>query len=221
LHKAVKKAKTTKKIIVPALTNVKKYQEARSKLDEVIATLEEAEKTPDKLDPKDLAEVRSELSDSYGMKGGILRREGKLEDALSMYEKGLTWEQEDSTYNLSNSIVLSIILKRQKPDDHEILDKLKGVIKKLEKQVDGPRRDEWWAWADLAQFYLLCGDLKTAMNSYRKGQQKSGPSEKDYKSSIAVLTTLKNSIDDSPMVIGITAALKHLKEAADEVAIDY
>ena len=133
MHKAVKKAKTTKKIIVPALTNVKKYQEARSKLDEVIATLEEAEKTPDKLDPKDLTEVRSELSDSYGMKGGILRREGKLEDALSMYEKGLAWEQEDSTYNLSNSIVLSIILKRQKPDDPEILAKLKGVIKKTRK----------------------------------------------------------------------------------------
>src|SRR5260370_21310590 len=67
-------------------------------------------------DDKYRDELRQELADCYGMMGGVYRRLSdsgdtnvNLEEAAKMYEKGRVNEV-DSSYNLSNSVVIPILL---------------------------------------------------------------------------------------------------------------
>ncbi len=148
------------------------------------------------------------LADFYGMAGGTLRRDGKLDESIKMYEQGYKIELEkkyniQDSYNLTNRIIVKIL---KNPGE---LSALKGNIREgiqlIEKQVQGVRRDEWWAWADLGELYLLEENSEKARFAYERFREKS-PTAKNYKSVIMVLEELQDALK------GTTAAVSELIE---------
>jgi hypothetical protein len=173
--------------------NLKKYADAIKLFDVAIEQLEELLATAGS-DPIKTREIQAELSDTYGMKGGTYRRwtdlHNNLDLALEQYRKGLDIERltKQSTYNASNVITLSITHER-KPLDGNTLQDLDTVIKRLEEETRGPRADEFWAWADLAQFQLLRKNPEQASDSYHEALQR-GPKADELKRHIDVLRDL-------------------------------
>jgi tetratricopeptide (TPR) repeat protein len=179
-----------------ALRNRGEFKRAKEALDEAIRVLEtprpEYEPTP-----ADIKEVRGELADTHGMKGGIFRRTLELDKALTAYETGATIEEDDNlstTYNRSNVITLSITAKGQALKDPEIRKRLASVIEDLGVETAGPRSDEWWAWSDLAQFYLLNGEPDKARASYANAINKTGATASEIKRHVTILGELADKI---------------------------
>jgi tetratricopeptide (TPR) repeat protein len=136
-------------------------------------------------------EIRAELADTYGMEGGVLRRLGDLKGALHAYEAGKAEEEKDnsSTYNLGNVIVLKIQLGEASRRDDDMQRDIKTTIDRLKRQITGARSDEWWAWADLGQFYLLQGNFGEADQAYEQGRR-TGPTVAEYRRHLDVLREL-------------------------------
>src|SRR5260370_5748070 len=144
-----------------------------------------------------MATLRRELADCYGMMGGIYRRKSlqdnpteNLKKSLNMYEKGKVYET-DSSYNLSNTIVISILIdpKNLEMQQSTILD----GIKTIQEQVRGKRGDQWWAWADLGLFNVLAGYNKAAFDAYEHFTLL-GARTKDYETTISVLLQLRERL---------------------------
>jgi tetratricopeptide (TPR) repeat protein len=146
-------------------------------------------------DPKLSIQVRAELADTYGMRGGMHRRRNDLPSALADYRLGLEPEEEagQSTYNLGNVITLSIILGEASPRDAGMLERIDRAIRGLERQTRGSRGDEWWALSDLGQFYLLRGDADAARHCYARGRR-TGPSYEEFERHLHVLRELANAV---------------------------
>jgi tetratricopeptide (TPR) repeat protein len=174
-----------------ALRNRGRLEAAKTALDESIEALESTLAAQD-LPESEAREVRAELADTFGMKGGVLRRQGDLLAALASYEQGLAVEEVDrqSTYNLSNVIALSITQKGQSPRDPELHRHLEPAIAHLKAETAGPRRDEWWAWSDLAQFYLLNDELGKARACYANARERTGVTAEEINRHVAILREL-------------------------------
>lgn len=186
------------------LRNLGEFDDALTIFDEVIEQLEQM-RTEDDVDPGDAAEIRTELADTFGMKGGVYRRfdnPPRLEDALSEYKKGRAIEKIDgkSTYNLTNTITLRITLGEALPTDSDMRDDLKVATEKLEQDTQGARDDEWWAWSDLGQFHLLRNELDEARRSYERAL-KTGPTRGECKRHITILKELANATKENVPVV--------------------
>jgi tetratricopeptide (TPR) repeat protein len=110
------------------------------------------------------------LADCLGMKGGNLRRLDRLPEALACFKHGRTYEESKhlnvpSSYNLVNAIVLPLETGTRTA---ELQDDLTGAVVAIQRQVDGERRNDRWAWADLGQCQLLLGDRDGAIKSYKR-----------------------------------------------------
>ncbi len=173
-----------------ALRNRGKLERALNTLDNVIEEIKRLLKVKE-VDSGLALEMRRELTDSYGMKGGVYRRINDLNAALNEYEKGYELEKSDqhSTYNLSNTITLGICLGKTSPADAEMQKRLEKVITPLEKNTKGARSDEWWAWSDLGQFYLLLNRFDEAQRCYNSGRE-TGPTSEEFKRHISILVEL-------------------------------
>jgi tetratricopeptide (TPR) repeat protein len=158
-----------------AARNLKDWDEALALFDEAIAMLHNLRKEV-RGDESEARDIRIQLADTYGMKGGTYRRMQNLPRALTEYQHGLELERVDklSTYNASNVITLGITLGALSPFDPQIQEDLDRVIAELKNATDGPRADEWWAWSDLGQFYLLRDRPDKAREAYRSAV-KTGP----------------------------------------------
>jgi tetratricopeptide (TPR) repeat protein len=146
-----------------------------------------------------------ELADCYGIKGGIYRRQGKLEDAKAMYEAGFKYEQDyniPDTYNRTNVIVLRLLLD---PGDHKALGQtIEECRVIIQDQVKGKNKNKWWAWADLGLLNLLSVNLKEtdrrafyrkeAHNAYEQFKN-SGAGMQHFESTVEVLKQLKQSFE--------------------------
>ncbi len=198
--------------------NLKEYQQAIDAFDTAIKELNQllAEGV---LNERDAFEARAEMADTFGMKGGTYRRwqdmSNNLGLALGQYRKGLEIEREQkqSTYNSSNVITLSIALEKR-PLDEKMLQVLDSVVERLEKETRGPRADEFWAWADLAQFYLLRKDRLKASDAYHEALQR-GPKAEEVKRHLDLLRDLAEGTlaFDREMSDGITATIGELEQA--------
>jgi tetratricopeptide (TPR) repeat protein len=198
--------------------NLKKYKEAIDLFDVANGQAEELLATVGS-DATKTRETQAEIADTYGMKGGTYRRwtnrDNNLDLALEQYRKGLAIEHviKESTYNMSNVITLGISHER-KPLDARALQDLDTVVKRLITETSGPRADEFWAWADLAQFALLRKDTQAARASYREALQR-GPKADELKRHIDILRELAEgtSAFDKEMSDGITATITELERA--------
>jgi tetratricopeptide (TPR) repeat protein len=118
--------------------------------------------------------LAKQLADCLGMLGGNYRRIGELERAQEAFERGRVYEQSsrlgvDSSYNLVNAITLPLE-SRQGVKAADLADKLRAAIEAIERQVNGNRRVDRWAWADLAECRLLLGDLDEALRNYERAR---------------------------------------------------
>ncbi len=151
-----------------AMRNQGEFDVAMKLLDDARSVLERMVGDPP-LDPRLAVDIRIELADTFGMKGGVYRRQGKLHDAYQEYKKGEQFEKVDqqSTYNLSNVIALGVTEERVSPLAPEMRQSIEQAITQLVRKTSGTRTDEWWAWSDLGQLYLLHGDASLAAEAYR------------------------------------------------------
>ena len=175
----------------------------RDKLDLALRVLDEAESRLESLladptlDAERRAQLKAELADTHGMKGGVQRRRQRLDDALGEYEAGAAVEGTESTttYNLGNTVLLSLVLGRASLDDAQTQQRIAAMVSRLERQVVGARSDEWWAYADLAQFRLLGGDVSGAYSAYAAGRT-TGPSASELQRPLDVLAELAAALKD-------------------------
>lgn len=186
---------------------------AQQRLDDATAILKTL-LSDGKLADREAQQVRGELADTFGMKGGVFRRMSDLPAALKAYSEGLVLERQvgSSTYNLGNVIALSIAVEGASPEDAKMREYLAQAIKVLENDVHGPRRDEWWAWADLAQFYLLDGKPDKARESYVNGRLQAGPSKDEVNRHVTVLRELaeQTAVTAPSVSAGLQAAVREL-----------
>lgn len=156
--------------------------------------------------------LSQEIADCYGIMGGIYRRQAKrdndkalLEKSAEIYKEGLKFEIENS-YNLSNSMVLQILVNPQNLE--KLQEEIMQGIQTLQKQVRGKRRDQWWAWADLGLFSLLIGDLASATDLYSHFTQL-GPRARDQENVISGLEELRGVLNEvtSPLAKQVTQSI--------------
>ena len=173
-----------------AMRNLGDFDAAMKLLDDASASLERMRSGPG-LSPGAAAEIRVELADTYGMKGGVYRRQKKLHDAFGEYKKGREVEKidEQSTYNLSNVIALGVSEEKISPLETGMQADIEKAITELKKKTGGTRTDEWWAWSDLGQLYLLQADVDRAVEVYARAR-KTGPATDEYQRHIAGLKQL-------------------------------
>lgn len=177
-----------------AARNLEEWDEAIRLFNDAVAALNELLENTG-ADEKKAREIRTELADTYGMKGGTYRRMGELSNALAAYRRGLDLERVDkrSTYNASNVVTLGITLENMSPLQPEIQEDLDRVIMELEDATtEGGRGDEWWALSDLGQFYLLRNLPDKAREAYRRALKK-GPTTDELIRHCQILEELRNA----------------------------
>jgi tetratricopeptide (TPR) repeat protein len=161
-------------------------------------------------------EAAHRLSDYLGRLGGMYRRDGRIADGIDAYRDGKDLEQNyrlDDSYNLTNWIVLQLL------DDPTRLKALAGEINHaialIGVQVEGPRRGQWWAWADLGQLCLLGRRPREAREAYERFQQ-AGPRRVEYQSVLAVLGSLQEQFmaSEPDLAADLDDTIKYLESAS-------
>lgn len=158
---------------------------------------------------KPQVEVATQLADCLGMLGGNLRRLGRLHDAQACFDRGRMYEESSSlnvmsSYNLVNSLTLPL---ESEPDAlTSRRTQLEAAIAAITRQAHGARRNDRWAWADLAQCQLLLGDTPSALQSYRRVRDLGG--EETVQSVVTVLRRLGTAVVG--LKPGIDAAIEQL-----------
>lgn len=156
----------------------KGYPRALASLDEAIALAREVVLATV---PEQAAQGAAELSDCYGLRGGIERRWADelggeeriahLKLAARAYDAGYEFESDPrygifNSYNLVNRLIVRLLLVPKALVAEEPL-ALEGIAPLhlaaefdraadiIREQVAGPRRSDYWAWADLAMIEVL------------------------------------------------------------------
>ncbi len=162
------------------------YEEALEYFQLAVGVAEEARSGES--DPRLFAE---ELSDLYGMMGGITRRQGLesespddrlefLNDSTSWYDKGFEYERRElgviNSYNLVNRIICRILvnpsLLEDRPESHvgdaegSVLGMLEDAGDEVERQLGGVRAGDPWALADRALVTMLRSARADAAAAY-------------------------------------------------------
>ena len=147
--------------------------------------------------------LRRQLADCYGIKGGVFRRlaeegdaKANLEKAAGMYDEGRQYET-DNSYNLSNSVIIPILIDPEKLEKQQEQTKINSGIKKIEELVRGKRKYDWWVWTDLGLLKLLRNDYQGARGAYEQATQL-GASSTNYKSTLSALEQLSRTLSGSP-----------------------
>jgi tetratricopeptide (TPR) repeat protein len=151
--------------------------------------------------PSALSDIQAELADTHGMIGGIFRRKNELEKALLAYEEGLEYEKlsDVSTYNLVNTISLSVIVRRENPLNEPLNTNIQRAVDALQRKVTGvcaSRVDEWWAYADLGALLLLSNQTKKASSFFLKGLAVNPPGS-EVRRSFTLVHELANALPAS------------------------
>ena len=146
-------------------------------------------------------QLASELADLYGLLGGVQRRwalessdlkqrKEHLLDSIRAYDAGWTFESGsygiENSYSMLNRLVSRILLdpsclegglkdwgEKTRPTD--VRKDLEEVEATLRSQLEGARRDDYWAAADWALVDLLLGKAKDASSAYALFNSKSPP----------------------------------------------
>lgn len=200
----------------------------RGNLDQAIAQQEKAVELLEQrlrqleAEPKVIEEERQQavrgLCDHYGRLGGIYRRADRIGDAIVAYRKGMELERDyrlDDSYNRTNWIALQVL------DNPERLPALSEEIEEalnlIAAQVEGPRRDQWWAWADYGLVSLLGSRIPEARRAYDRFRR-TGARRVDYQSVLGVLRPLRDRLASSQpsLAAEFTRTIQTLEISADQ-----
>jgi len=142
-------------------------------------------------------DAADELADLQGSLGGILRRQGRLFEALAAYRKGAELEQDacyaiDATYNQVQAIVLTVLTQ---PDliharDDAIHAEIDRVSKALLNILKFARPRDSWARSDLGLLLTLKGDEAGAETEWRR-LDKLNPIRDVYQSGLSALKDIR------------------------------
>jgi hypothetical protein len=134
-----------------------------------------------------------------------------------MYEEGRKYEVDDS-YNLSNSVVIPILINPENLERNQA--DIKVGLVKIEELVRGKKKYDWYAWTDLGLFYLLSNEFSAARAAYEQATQL-GAGPPNYKSTLSVLEQLERALNEakppttdttSPIAKSIGEIIKLLNE---------
>lgn len=117
--------------------------------------------------------LATQLADCLGMLGGNYRRLNRLDEAQACFERGRAYEESPvldvmSSYNLVNAITLPLETGARQLADQTA--ELRQAVSAIDRQVRGDRRNDRWAWADLAECQLLLNMGDEAERSYRRAR---------------------------------------------------
>jgi tetratricopeptide (TPR) repeat protein len=148
--------------------------------------------------------LATQLADCWGMLGGNYRRLGDLKDAQEAFERGRVYEksdrlQVDSSYNLVNAITLPLE-RGHGLRAADLANDLREAVRSIERQVNGKRRTDRWAWADLAECRLLLGERDQALLDYERARDLGD--EETTRSIVAVLQRLHSAMRRSDPTTG-------------------
>lgn len=127
-------------------------------------------------DPDDVAadrdRVAAALADTHGIIGGLHRRHGDLAAARDSYRAGTAIEQDAryhvvNSYNQTNHLIHELLLNPLFVRDG------RGAFDRLAREIDlqirrRGRKDDPWAYVDLAVVYLLLGRVEEAEAMYKQ-----------------------------------------------------
>jgi tetratricopeptide (TPR) repeat protein len=123
--------------------------------------------------------VAEHLAECYGMMGGNYRAlpEG-LESALECFARGSQYEADPrfdikSSYSLVNELVIPLEMGLATAES--LRPNLERAVSVLERQVQGLRRLDRWAWADLGECRLLAGNSAGAVEAYQRFKELADP----------------------------------------------
>jgi tetratricopeptide (TPR) repeat protein len=186
-------------------------------LDEAITTLRSALESDG---PS--AALYAALAECLGMRGGILRRLGELDDAVASYGEGRRFEQDeefgkDDSYNLVNALVIPLLKAPRLLDADGVRNELARAIRLLRRQVRGSRNSDYWAQADLARCLLLAGEYDDAIRALDRFVQLGGLKDA-FVTSIQMLRELEESFSaegrrEAPL---LTQAIAYLRQASTQ-----
>jgi tetratricopeptide (TPR) repeat protein len=176
------------------------YQDAIDILGEAIDLIEESGwrervdsvETPTNED----RDIAAHLAECFGMMGGNYRAlPDGLQSALKCFASGGKYEADarfnlESSYSLVNELVIPIEMGTTMAQD--LLPNLEKAASVLERQVQGPRRLDRWAWADLGECRLLAGKLEGAVEAYRRFKELAEP--RQIRSARVVLERLAEAV---------------------------
>jgi tetratricopeptide (TPR) repeat protein len=152
--------------------------------------------------PQDVRELSVQLADCYGSLGGILRRDGKLQDALEFYRKGKELEQDEAyrinnTYNQLQWLILRILLAPQ--FDQLTRDELQKVLQTLRRQIATDRQQDPWAYSDVGLLCTLLGDRAGAEAAWDR-MDAVNPISGVYSSGLRVFEELAKGLPDNALL---------------------
>jgi tetratricopeptide (TPR) repeat protein len=183
-------------MIEPDLKKHVKKQLQQGDVDGALRTLQRA-----------IAVAAAELADLHGILGGAHRRQGDLVAAASAYDDGFQIDSRYgavTSYNALNRLLTRIMLapeslsdpsKLQHREDLGFIDvrtALSELQSRLQSQVEGQRRDDFWAAGDLAVTAALNGDFGSATRAVQRFVSCSPPefAWSAYRATIASLAQL-------------------------------
>ena len=143
----------------------------------------------------DVCRLIEALSQTYGSLGGTLRDAGRFKDAIRMYDKGNTFEEErrehcvrNDTYNMLQRLIVRILDDATCLEESEFRAELDAVRIEIDGQVENGRSDSW-ALADQVLARFLCGkDSESAIGELKRRNASSA----FYKSAADVIAALIN-----------------------------
>lgn len=157
--------------------------------------------------PVDAAEL-------WGMRGGLLRRMGRLDDALESYTSGADIEVGDelaTTYNRGNKIKLALVVGRATLDElqADLID-LRSAIEQTISENERMASDAW-TYADLGDTLLLLGDVSRAIDCYRTFNERARTDSPT--TTLSVLHEIREALEShgDPRAARLTADLLHIE----------
>jgi len=120
--------------------------------------------------PEDQLAIARELVETWGARGGLLRRQDEAVEALYSYQEGSHIEElfvPTSTYNRTNALKFALLSGQRTLA--ELWGDIRGLEQSLAKQLAEHHElgDQGWLWADLADCRALLGDLDGAERAYQ------------------------------------------------------
>lgn len=162
-------------------------------------------------DPRATAEAARQSADHWGRLGGALRRAGQHDEALEAYRRGAQLETDhrlDDTYNRTNVIMLEVLLHPERLE--RMTPEIDAVTAIVQHQVEGTRRTQSWAWADLGLLKLLGGHNSAADLAYRN-YARTAPKRAYVNSTVTVLRQVREAVAPLHDVSGFDDAIGMLE----------